>query len=790
MGLIRTVMQHLPFLSAPSRAPRVQQASRAPRVQPVSRAPRVQPVSRAETAASGLRFAAHRGALVLLLSSSALWSLPLRAETPDLPLVTPRAAAAAEAGPEFGFRPSPDGVLRAPSLNFYGAPGLIDMPSGEAMPDGQIAFGLSTFGGQTRTTLSFQFTPRISGSFRYSVIRDWDSDGFDTYYDRSFDLRFLALEESRYLPSVTIGLQDFAGTGIYAGEYIAATKTFAGGVKGTVGLGWGRLGSANNFGGIFSDDRPAFDPNDTGGEPSVDQWFRGPQSVFAGIEWQPTDRLGLKLEYSTDAYTQEAVDREVFERRSDWNFGLEYQASDQWRLGGYYLYGSELGVMAQFQLNPRRAAVPLRVPAAAPVGLRPDRAANPGLWSQDWIAVPGAQEILRDALEPELAAEGIELQALAASATSIDLRYRNARYLSSANAVGRVARVLARVLPPSIETFQLTPVALGLPTSRITLQRSDLETLEFTPQAGARLFAETEISEAPPLPADAVRSETVSPRFSWQIGPYLEQSFFDPDEPWRYEVGVVAEAAYQFTPNLSLSGAITKEIIGTIADSERDSDSVLPRVRSEANIYAREGDPALENLVLAYTFRPGPDLYGRMTAGYLESMFGGLSGELLWKPVDSRLAFGVELNYARQRDFDQRFGFRDYDVITGHASAYYEFGDGYLGQVDVGQYLAGDKGATFTLSREFDNGWELGGFFTLTDVSAEDFGEGSFDKGILLTIPLGWVLGQPNRSSLSTTIRSLQRDGGQRLEVPGRLYDPIRQDHARALTRQWERVWQ
>lgn len=742
------------------------------------------------------RFAAkHRlvrgGLLALLLSVSAA---ALQAQSTEQLLAvqgpSERGASAAAAGPEGAFRPSPETIFRQPSLNFYGVPGLIDLPSGEAMPDGQLAVGVSTFGGTTRTTLSFQLTPRISGSFRYSAIRDWDSDGFDTYYDRSFDLRFLALEESRFLPSVTIGLQDFAGTGIYAGEYIAATKTFAGGLKGTVGLGWGRFGSASSFGGLISDDRPAFDPNDTGGEPSTDQWFRGPQSVFAGIEWQPTDRLGLKLEYSTDAYEAETVDRDVFERESDWNFGLEYQVSEDWRLGGYYLYGAELGVMAQFQLNPRRPAVPMRVAAPDPVDPRPDRAANPTLWSADWITIPGAQETLRDALEAPLAAEGIELQALAATGTSIDLRYRNARYLSSANAVGRVARVLARVLPPSIETFHLTPEVAGMPASRITLRRTALEELEFTPQAGARLLAQSEISEAPPLPETAVASETVAPRFSWSLGPYLEQSFFDPDEPWRFEIGLDASASYQITPNLSLSGSITKEIVGTIADSTRVSNSQLPPVRSNGVLYAREGDPGLDNLVLAYTFRPGQDLYGRVSAGYLESMFGGVSAELLWKPVDSRLALGVELNYARQRDFDQRLGFQDYDVITGHASAYYAFGDGYLGQVDVGQYLAGDKGATFTLSREFGNGWKLGGFFTLTDVSAEEFGEGSFDKGIMLTIPAGWILGQPNRTALSTTIRPLQRDGGQRLEVPGRLYDPVRAQHARALTRQWERVWQ
>jgi hypothetical protein len=170
-------------------------------------------------------------------------------------------------------------------------------------------------------------------------------------------------------------------------------------------------------------------------------------------------------------------------------------------------------------------------------------------------------------------------------------------------------------------------------------------------------------------------------------------------------------------------------------------------------------------------------------------MFGGVSGELLWKPVGSRLALGVEANYVKQRAFSG-LGFQDYSVATGHASAYYEFGNGYLGQVDVGRYLAGDIGATVTLAREFENGWKVGGFFTLTDVSSEDFGEGSFDKGINLTIPVNWFLGTPTKQTNSMTIRPIQRDGGQRLEVPGRLYDQVRSGHRNALEQNWSGVWE
>ena len=64
----------------------------------------------------------------------------------------------------------------------------------------------------------------------------------------------------------------------------------------------------------------------------------------------------------------------------------------------------------------------------------------------------------------------------------------------------------------------------------------------------------------------------------------------------------------------------------------------------------------------------------------------------------------------------------------GHISFYYDAGMFDL-EINAGRYLAGDWGATTTISRVFGNGWEVGGA-TFTDVPFETFGEGSFDKGI------------------------------------------------------------
>jgi hypothetical protein len=130
-------------------------------------------------------------------------------------------------------------------------------------------------------------------------------------------------------------------------------------------------------------------------------------------------------------------------------------------------------------------------------------------------------------------------------------------------------------------------------------------------------------------------------------------------------------------------------------------------VRTGAFRYSSDR-PTVERLTLDYTMRPAANLYGRVTLGWLERMYAGASAELLWSPPDSRLALGAEVNYVAQRDFNSIMGVNDLRIATGHLSAYYDFGRGFLGQVDVGRYLAGDVGASLRLERVFANGMRVG----------------------------------------------------------------------------------
>ena len=82
----------------------------------------------------------------------------------------------------------------------------------------------------------------------------------------------------------------------------------------------------------------------------------------------------------------------------------------------------------------------------------------------------------------------------------------------------------------------------------------------------------------------------------------------------------------------------------------------------------------------------------------------------------------------------------------------------YRFKISAGEYLAGDIGYTFEIGRRFDNGIEYSAFFTRTDVTKTQFGEGSFDKGIRFKIPFS-LFG--NSKSLSNfEWRPLTKDPG------------------------------
>jgi hypothetical protein len=185
----------------------------------------------------------------------------------------------------------------------------------------------------------------------------------------------------------------------------------------------------------------------------------------------------------------------------------------------------------------------------------------------------------------------------------------------------------------------------------------------------------------------------------------------------------------------------------------------------------KEGENNIVRLETNYVWPISQSWTARVSAGIFEEMYGGVAGEVLYAKPYQPWAVGFNVNRVRKRDFDQRFGFQDYEITTGHLTGYFDLPIWNLEMtVSVGRYLAGDYGGTFQLARVFPSGVKVGAFATKTDVSAEQFGEGSFDKGLFLYLPLDLFSLRSSQRGAMLVFKPLTRDGGQKVRDGAALY--------------------
>lgn len=370
-----------------------------------------------------------------------------------------------------------------------------------------------------------------------------------------------------------------------------------------------------------------------------------------------------------------------------------------------------------------------------------------------------------------------------------EIAYVNAAYRTDTEAVGRILRVLMKVAPVSVEKFRLIEMTQNLPTSGMTFIRSDLErTLQLNGSAG-EILASTALVPAPAndplLVSDNIRK---FPDFGFSLSPGYRQSLFDPNAPYMYQIYATASAGVTLNKNLSIAGSFEAEVLGNLRDS-RKSNSVLPHVRSDFLDYYTKGKTGISSLQASYFDKLSPDVYFFARAGILEDMFAGVGGEIYWQPAHMRWALGGALYAVQQRSPERLFSFRDYRVITGHASIYYN--SPYYGMdfaLHVGRYLAGDYGATLQITRRFENGIEIGAFATLTNVPFKQYGEGSFDKGFIVRIPIDNLLPVNTQDVANLDFSPLTRDGGQRLYGEQMIHDLLLRSSEGEFMATWDKV--
>jgi len=382
------------------------------------------------------------------------------------------------------------------------------------------------------------------------------------------------------------------------------------------------------------------------------------------------------------------------------------------------------------------------------------------------------REIRLDARNQNIVIEAISLTEAVAT-----VYYNNTHYFLESDAIDRLTRILMNRAPPAIERFRLIATINGVPQQEFDILRGPEERKSVQSTALDLFKDPTAVTiKAPPMqnPILAASARGSYPRFSWNLFPQLRQELFDPDNPFALQLTAAAQATLQIAPGLSVDGEVETSLFDNFSRG-RLSESTLPHVRSDFLKYFAQGRSGIGELETQYRFRFSPNVFATLKAGYLESMFAGGGGEVLWRPENQRWALGADAYEVWQRGFDRLLDLQHYHVFTGHVSLYYASPWHELNfMLSAGQYLAGDRGLTFQVTRRFSTGVEIGAFFTKTNISSAQFGEGSFDKGIVIRIPLGWALPIETQGQWGIDLRPVQRDGGQRLYQDATLFDETR----------------
>ncbi len=665
------------------------------------------------------------------------------------------------------------------STNMYGMLGLNTVPNARMDPAGTVRAQISTLDPYWHASLGFQIADPLYINLRQSAeISDVFEDPKRLY--PGVDVKLRLFEESAQIPEIAIGLQSATGHKRTAGEYIAASKRYKS-FDFTGGIGWGRFATGaklgNPLGAIsshFNDDRDLDGqiPN----RPS--DWFTGEHiGFFGGVEYfTPLSGLSIKADIGGDRYEAEHAAFN-YDTPAPWSIGLNYKPADFADVS-IAMQGTEY-VMARLSLhcmvqNWRDQSAQQKSPT-----LRPYRTG---------ITMPASMKSGAD--KDHIALADITTNTKTAAAT---LKLTDNH--STPQQMKRAITHMSNHAGPFIEEITIAPTSYGLRGPAISFMRKDLENaLAQNAGSAEEIWHNTEIAY------DFEGLQKVQPRERKRadfknINLILENqiSLSEEDEGVLHRTAIIAQ-----DHNIPLSKYFTAGL-GlrlNINDNLDDLDQFRPQyflpVRADVDDFANRF-VALDTAFLGLTHTILPDLHLAAASGYLEEMYAGAGGEILYRPFDKRFALGAESWLALKRDPDSTLNYRlngDH-LLTGHLKAWYDIpeADLTLG-IKAGRYLAEDWGGTLSLQKHFKNGAKLEGYVTLTDRSDFDIFGGAThaDHGIRLSLPLGGFKYMPPSSEVRVIAKPLGRNVGQSLESPLPLYaltEPLSKAH---LIRHWDEI--
>jgi hypothetical protein len=690
------------------------------------------------------------------------------------------------------------------SFGNYGGVGLLQNPTARLHPAGTIGFNWVDNDPYQRGSIiaypfdwfeaSYQYTD-VNNAF-YSNVPAFS--GSQTYKDKSFDAKIALIKESALIPAMALGARDLGGTGIFSSEYFVLSKKVKN-IDFTVGMGWGTLAGGADITNPFSyisnsfEERTGAAADSQGGDFNTGSFFSGTAALFAGAEIYLPNFKGsrIKVEYDGTDYDDEGFPngRDDFDlafkgiekASSQFNIGIVYPLLDNLHLKLSWVKGNNLSFGFSFSAdfskeNPKvkKNDPHTEVPLSSVVKK---------------INTERSDLIYLSALK-YLNERQLFLQKASVTSDEIEVLYTQSKFISYPQATGRVAKVLDEISPERIKRFKISNFNAGTVMNTIEIDRHSFRLYEQKSYT-APLEKSSTISRGNDSTKYMFNPKVKRPSIFWHIAPSLQSQIGGPDGFYFGNLALSFHTEIILTSNLTFQASANAGILNNYEDLKLLSDSVLPHVRTDQVLYAKESSNFnIPRFQFNYFHRLGKDTYSKISAGIFEAMFGGIGGEVLYRPFKKNYAVGVELWDVTQRAYDQKFSFNDYQTETGHLTLYYEEPrTNILLKIKGGKFLAGDSGFNFDFSRRFKSGTRIGAFFSLSDISKYEFGEGSFDKGFYFFIPIQYFFSNYSKPLTGFGLRPIQRDGAQSLIHSRHLYGVTDQASEYNIFRTWDNFY-
>jgi hypothetical protein len=558
-------------------------------------------------------------------------------------------------------------------------------------------------------------------------------------------------------------------------------------MKITTGLGWGKFAGINRIDNPFSflsnkfNLRPSTSINyNQGGAPSYDKWFRGNAALFGGLEYFLPNQNGLSIKLEYDPYdyldfsarNKSDASFELRKKDSNINIGLSYPFNKFLTIDASFIKGNTFNLSFTIGTNFNDQ-------------LSKKQKFNPSLdikENKEHSKIAFYESILFNLNNNNLFLQTASLKENELNVSISTSQHRNA--IRSSSYAASIVQKVAEKHEMDVNQINISHINAGIELNNIKYIANHINNDNLPIEL---LIRNTVLEPGDPFGfnQDEFKPNINFPIIFSSISPILVTHIGNPEKFFFGGVNLQHTSEVQFSRNLLLSTEINARIDDNFENTVSGPGSVMEHVRTDLVEYLKEDDVVISRMQLDYVWSPRKDTYAKLSGGIYETMFAGYGIETLYKPFGKNYSLGFELFHVKQRSFDQRFSFKDYRTVTGHFNFGYSLPLGIESNISFGRYLAKDDGFTFDLSRRTKSGFKAGIYFTRTNVSAETFGEGSFDKGFYFQVPMDLFSTSYSGNYSTFKMSPLTRDGGAKLIHDKDLKGLIYNSTYRELGQQW-----